>query len=479
MSAMQSGQSVLRDMDGRIDALRAQAHALANDLNALTARRNATRAQESGQTRELAMLRLDLLQANQVASGFDAADQRALALLSQRAQALDAVNLAIAASETRQQALKAVRGERLAERDAAAARANEAAIAVRTALSATADYQALQAQGAQAAHMAKQARDKATTAAADRETKRAPYERDKLFMYLWQRRFGFPEYSANAMTRTLDQWVARLVGYDGAHRNYRMLLALADHLAAHADAQEAALNDAQSRRVAAEDAALAAAGVPALDDLLDVAEAALMAAEQQIEAEEATHQQQLDERAAMVAGTDPYTTEALNVIAAQLGREELTQLHDDARGTATPRDDAMVSALASLRAEAGRLAEQLGPLETQQSTLLKQLAEAEQLRARFRAKAYDSDNSEFESGLAIGAVLDRLLRGAVVFNDAWEEVNRHHRVRIPPITRLPRIGGGGGGFGSGRSGGGFGSGGGFRTGGGFRGGGGFKTGGGF
>ena len=86
---MQSGQSVLRDMDGRIDALRAQAHALANDLNALTARRNATRAQESGQTRELAMLRLDLLQANQVASGIDAADQRALALLSQRAQALD------------------------------------------------------------------------------------------------------------------------------------------------------------------------------------------------------------------------------------------------------------------------------------------------------------------------------------------------------------------------------------------------------
>ena len=61
---MQSGQFVLRDMDGRIDALRAQAHALANDLNALTARRNATRAQESGQTRELAMLRLDLLQAN-------------------------------------------------------------------------------------------------------------------------------------------------------------------------------------------------------------------------------------------------------------------------------------------------------------------------------------------------------------------------------------------------------------------------------
>ena len=64
-------------------------------------------------------------------------------------------------------------------------------------------------------------------------------------------------------------------------------------------------------------------------------------------------------------------------------------------------------------------------------------------------------------------------------NDAWEEVNRHRRVRLPPAVRLPRSSGGGGGFGSGRSSGGFGGGGGFRTGGGFRGGGGFKTGGGF
>ena len=451
---MQSGQSVLRDMDSRIDALRAQAHVLANDLNALTARRNAARAQESGQTRELAVLRLDLLQANQVASGIDAADQRALALLTQRAQTLDALNQTIVNSEAQQQSLKAARSARLAERDAAAVRANDAAIGVRSALSATSDYQSLQTNSLQAAQTAKQARDKAVTAATDRESKRKPYEDDRLFMYLWQRRFGFPEYAANTLTRALDQWVAHLIGYDGAHRNYRMLLALADHLAAHAKAQEATANAAQSQLVIAEDAALAAAGVPALDAALDAADAALNAAEQQIEAAEVRYQQTLLERAAIVAGTDPFTTEALNVIAAQLGREELNQLRADAQGTATPQDDAMVAALANLRVETGRLAEQLAPLEAHQATLLKQMAEAEQLRTHFRSNAYDSDNSEFESELAIGAVLDRLLRGAVFFNDAWEEVNRHHRVRIPPMSRMPRTSsGGGGGFGSGRSGG--------------------------
>lgn len=475
---MQSGQAVLRDMDTRIDALRAQAHALAAELNALTARHHAARTQESGQTRELARLRLDLLQADQVASGIDAADQRALALLSQRAQALDVLNQAIATSEARQQSLAAARVARLADRDAAAARANAAAVAVRDAISATPQHQSLQRSATQAADRARLARGKSATAAEDREAKRKPYESDRLFMYLWQRRFGFPEYAANALTRALDQWVARLVGYDGAHRNYRMLLALADQLAAHAEAQEAEAGDAQSRLVAAEDAALVAAGVPALEDALDVADAALAAAEQMIEAEEASHQQQLASRAAMVAGTDPFTTEALNVIAAQLGREELHQLSRDAEGTTTPKDDAMVAQLANLRAESGQLATRVGEREQQQGALLKQLAEAEELRTRFRARAYDSSNSEFGDGLAVGVILDRLLRGAVRMNDAWEEVNRHHRVRVPPIARVPRTGGGG--FGSGRSSGGFGGGGGgFRSGGGFRGGGGFKTGGGF
>lgn len=473
---MQSGQSVLRDMDSRIDALRGQANAAANELAALTARRNAARAQESGTTRELAALRLDQLQAQQVGNGIDAADQRALALLEQRAQALDVLNAAIAYSAEHQQALAATRMQRLAEHDAAALRASTAEQVARDTLTATVAYQSLLQAATRAQATATSARDKASTAARDRETKRIPYEADRLFMYLWQRRFGFPEYDANALTRAIDQWVAKLVGYDGAHRNYRMLLALADHLAAHAEVQADAAAKAQSHVIDAEDAALIAAGLPVLEAALEAAETALAAAEQAIETEETEHRQRLDERAAMAAGTDRYSTEALDLIAAQLGREELAQLRNDAQGTASPNDDALVAALANLRADSGGLSAQVAQLEQQQALLLKQLADAEQLRTRFRSQSYDSSHSEFEDGLAVGAMLDRLLRGALRVNDAWEEMNRHHRVRLPPVVRIPRSsgeGGFGGGFGSGRSGGGF------RTGGGFRGGGGFKTGGGF
>lgn len=477
---MQSGQSVLQDMNTRINALRHQAETLSGTLNALTTQRNAARNAETGQTRDLAKLRLDLLHANQVQSGIDAADRRALELLAQRAATLESLQAAITTSVADQQALTGFRAQRLAEHDAASARLTDVVTQAQASLAATDTYRALQSTSEQATERAHQARTKAATAVEDREHKRKPYEADKLFSYLWQRRFGFPEYSASALSRTLDQWVARLCGYDGAHRNYRMLLALAEHLEAHAVAQEELATSANAGIVAAEDAALDAAGVPALEAQLGTADQALAAAEQAIEAEEAKHKQQLAERAAIAAGTDPLMLEAIGAIAAQLDREDLGQLRSDAAATDTERDDRMIAALAKLRHESCRLAEQIAPLELQQATLLKQLSDGEQMRTRFRAKAYDSSNSEFEDGLAIGRIFDGLLRSAVVLNDAWEQVNRHHRVRLPPVTRSPRSSSGssrGGGFGSGGFGGG--SSGGFRSGGGFGGGGGFKTGGGF
>ncbi len=476
---MQSGQSVLQDMNSRINALRHQAETLSGTLNALTTQRNAARSAEAGQTRDLAKLRLDLLHANQVQSGIDAADRRALELLAQRAATLETLHAAIAISVVDQQALTSTRAQRLAEHDAASLRLSEVVTETQKTLATTDAYRELQSASANAAERAHLARTKSTTAVEDREIKRKPYEADKLFFYLWQRRFGLPDYAGNALTRTLDQWVARLCSYDGAHRNYRMLLALAEHLDAHAVAQESLASSAHADIVAAEGAALEAAGAPVLEAQLDAAATALADAEQAIEAEEAKHRQQLAERGAIAAGTDSLMREAVAVIAAQLDREDLAQLRSDAAATDTERDDRMIVALAKLRHESGRLAEQIAPLELQQATLLKQLSDSEQLRTRFRAKAYDSSNSEFENGLAIGSIFDGLLRGALVLNDAWEQVNRHHRVRLPPVTRTPRSSSSGssrgGGFGGGGS-----SGGGFRSGGGFGGGGGgFKTGGGF
>ena len=104
----------------------------------------------------------------------------------------------------------------------------------------------------------------ATRAESDREDKRRPYENNRLFSYLWRRRYRFPEYRALPLFRTMDGWVAGLCRYEEAHRDYRMLLEIPDRLRAHADKllQEA---HAETEALAGlERAALAADGVPEL-----------------------------------------------------------------------------------------------------------------------------------------------------------------------------------------------------------------------
>ena len=82
--------------------------------------------------------------------------------------------------------------------------------------------------------MAERAETRAAEAERERDEKRKPYEADPLFMYLWRRRYGTPDYGATGFTRRMDRWVAKLIGFERARANYHVLLALPTRLRAHA-----------------------------------------------------------------------------------------------------------------------------------------------------------------------------------------------------------------------------------------------------
>ncbi len=477
---MQTGQRVFSEMNERIEAARTNAAEHARNLEVLNEQLNRSRSAQAAQTQELARLRLDLLAANQIASGLDAADQQALALLAQRTEMFSRLHREIEASVEVQRQLTAARAETLTERDRQLSALDSLVDSTRQSLAQSEAFKLQQQLADAAAARATHADEKADQAEADRSRKRLPYEADKLFVYLWQRRFAFPEYEATALIRTLDGWVAQLVGYEAAHRNYRMLLALADRMRENAQRQQLDADEQSQRLAELDQQGLEAVGVPGFADTLNQAETALDLAEQRLEAEEARHQQMLDDRAAIAAGTDAYTQQAIKALEAQLGTEDVASLRRDAQITSSPKDDALVAKLANLRAEAGAAATRIGELQATQQQALKQLADMQELRGRFRSQTYDSGDSEFEDGLAVGVLFDSLFRGAVVMNDVWDSIKRQQKFRI----RRPSSGGGWGsgstgGWGGSSGGGSRSSGGGFRSGGGFGGGGGFKTGGGF
>lgn len=477
---MKSGAAVYQELNQGIEEARQRASVETRQLEMLGTELQSARDAESRQTRQLAQLRLGLLADSQIVSGLDEADRRALGMIAERGQKAEALAAQIAASLTRQQALSTARGERLAEYDQHLAVLDESVQSARAELAHTEPYRIARDAADQAHSRAQHADQKAAQTEQDRSRKRLPYEADRLFMYLWQRRYAFPGYEAMAPIRALDGWVARLIGYEAAHRNYRTLLALADRMREHALRQQEVAEELDERLAELDEAALAAVAVPALAETADRAGDALAAASRELEAEEQRHQQYLTEQAAITAGTDPYTLAAVQAIEDQLLSESIDTLRQDARASASAGDDALVAGLANRRAQSSDLFTRVQALEASQQLALTRLREAESLRARFRSATYDSGDSQFDDGIAIAALLGRVLQGAALADEVWGTLSGKQRFRIP------RSSSGGWGGGSGRSSSTRSAGtssssrssGGFRSGGSF-GGGKFKTGGGF
>ncbi len=428
---MSTGTQALQDMDARINAQRAEADRVARRLDALLSIQQTARTQEHASTERLARLRLDLLQQGEAGDKLDLADQRVLSLVAKRHDAFMALDQRIASSGIRQNDLAQVRLDCVKRRDQALG--EEQSLFVRAAETSRTDPLWIGASERVTAleQQIAAAETKCQTAEGDREQKRKPYEADKLFVYLWQRRYGFPEYDAMPLIRTMDGWVARLCRYDGAHRNYRMLLALAVQLRAHADTLKARLPEARAELARIEREALDRVGYGELEARRAQAEQALVAAEQALALEEQGHQLNLQQRAAFADGSDPFTVEAVQTLTTHMGREDLQTLRDDARSTSTPKDDALVAGLANARAQISQHDTEIAQLRTQQAALVKQLGDAEELRRRFRSHSYDSRDSEFGNGIVIGAVLGELLRGGILLNDAWDRVHSNHRFRLP------------------------------------------------
>jgi hypothetical protein len=474
---MKSGAEIYKELNAGIEEARQRANGEARELERLGAELQAARNSEAEQTRQLASLRLGMLGSEQIVAGLDEADRRALTLLAERTSKAQSLGSQIAASLEQQRALSDRRSELLAEHDRLLAGLDDSVQACRATLAATTVYRDARAAFEQAQSRAEHADQKATQTEQDRSQKRLPYEADRLFMYLWQRRYAFPEYRALAPIRALDGWVAGLVGYETAHRNYRMLLALADRIREHAIRQQDEADACAERLAELDEQALAAAGVPALAETVEQARDRVAAAERELEAEEQRHQQQLAEQAAIAAGNDVYTLAALQALEAQLVNESLDTLRQDARATASAGDDAAVARLANCRAQTSTLLNRVNELQASQQHTLSRLREAEELRVRFRTATYDARDSQFDDGIAIGALLGQVLQGIAVADEVWRTLSGKQKFRIPRGSSGGWSGGSsrpsswGGSSGSRSSGG-------FRTGGSF-GGGKFKTGGGF
>ena len=474
---MLSGREALLQIDDALGAERRTIEAIDQRIQAASDQLLDLARARAEDFRELARLRVGMLAAGRLVAGLDEADRQAETLLASRPAALAALDGRVEATSRQRSELEAERAAQAEELEKASTAVDKAEAATQARLEAEPAYREQQARTREAERVARHAEDKASNSEQELGQKGQSYRDDPLFLYLWERRYGLPEYRATALIRWLDGKVARLIGYDNARANYARLQEIPVRLREHAQAVRGVAEQAIEALRRLDEQAREADGIPALETARASERERLDGIDARIEETAATYQRLQDEKAAFAAGEDEAYRKAVEYLASELGREDLRALRRDAQATPFPEDDLVIARLLDREQQDQALQVSLGELKRSTQQHLTRLQQIESLRADFKRRQYDRGDSVFADGSLLGVMIANFLGGLLDRDGLWRVLEQQQRHR--PQRADPTFGSGGFGRGSvwggglGRGGGGWGGGGrgggggGFRTGGGF------------
>lgn len=438
---MLSGARTLQQLDQGLSSVRAEVNRVDHELNQVSLAQHANRHAQAQSLQALAEIRLDELSGETFTGDLEAADQRALALLEERQQAWDMLENDIT---TAAQALDELENKRAAQQAGVSERAQaiiDCEQRIQGELEEDAGYQEQLQAARKLDSIAAGAEQKAEQAEQDRQEKGRPYEENELFMYLWRRKYGTPDYDAGPLTRYLDRWVEGLCDYDEYRVNYWTLLEIPKRLQSHAETARSHSESALDELAALETIKAQEAGLPALQDDHARAQATLDGIDDRIEQQEEAHNQLLKQRTAFAEARDTYMMQSLQALGNALSSKSLLELNDAAHKTISEQDNRVVRELADLREQHNDLEEELRDHRSMHEAKHARLQEFEQLRRRFKLRRFDDVRSGFGNEGLITTMLGQFLTGLVNSNELWRVLERHQRHR--DVGAWPDFGSGG------------------------------------
>ncbi|WP_417670930.1 hypothetical protein [Roseibium sp.] len=481
---MLSGRQTLSSIEQALADLRREENELGSRIDRATRSLTDLQTQQGDAYKELARFRLDNHAAETLDVRLDEAAREARRLMEKRARDYKTLSDQLRQKETAYAELKKKRDALAAEAESAAARMDDLMEEVDGRLAGDTAFQAQRDRAEQAARTAEAAEEKARTSLADREEKGKAYEADRLFMYLWDRAFGTPDYDKRGIIRSLDRWVAGLIRYHDARANYAMLTGIPERMARHAErcAESAAQEDARLAEMSRE--ALTQTAGEDLAGRIDALGQAVMEADRELEALERSNDTLGEALQDFSRGEDDAFLKAEEQLSHSLKADDLRDLWSAALDTPSPEDEKIVRRIEDLIERSEDLEREIRQDRELLRDISRRRSELTKVTQNFRRSGYDTWDSTFADKSLTTVLLGELVKGAISGADYWARAQRSHkrrrprggRVGFPKGRGLPRsMGGGfGGGFGGPFGGRRSSSGDGFKSGDGF-GGGGFKT----
>lgn len=391
--------------------------------------------------RELARLRVDMVDRGNMAASIDVVTKQVAAALEARKSAKAELDARITKLQDEYAAFEVERESQhqLLEKAAEALDVAEATTQAR--LDVDSDYLAQEQRVQDAQRIAMHAGDKATHSEQEQGDKGQSYRDDVLFMYLWKRHYGTPRYRAWPLTRWLDSRVAHLVGFTDARANYARLQEIPLRLREHADQVKLAAETAFNMLRELDEAARREDGIIELEAARDLEQAALEAIDTRIEEAGERHKQLLERKDDFAAGEDHGYRKAVDYVTSELRRDDVRNLRRDAMATPFPDDDLIVNRLFEREQDVQEFEVSLNELKGALRKQHKKLQELQSLRSDFRRRRYDQAGYSFSDGSLIAEMLSNFTNGRLDLDSLWRVLEQQQRYR--PQRTDPTFGSGG------------------------------------
>lgn len=322
--------------------------------------------------------------------------------------------------------------------DNAEQRQQEIAAQVEKHLTEQADFVDLSKRAAMAEVALQRAQDNLDEVSQDAARKLPAYDEDGLFNYLKERQFGAPEYQHRGITRRMDRFVAKLIDYSQAKRNYDYLTNTPTAMRKIIGEDSAALDTVMAEIQQHRDRAANKFGLPtqiaAVESLEAERKSAIEVLGAQTTACEAS-QLELNDVETPRCG---FYREAIVLFRKMLADKGSSELRQHAKNSPEVTDDQIVASLRGIE----------NKMERSKQTTLQHEDELQQWQAvyqdigkliqRFRASGYDRERCQFSDRFDLPGMLDRLNNSADV-DALWDSIRRAQNWGPTAMDRVTAI----------------------------------------
>ena len=426
---MWAGTSALQSIDRALHSVRSEAVQINSQLSNLTNVVSVNQRQRLLVIEKIAQVRLSAIEYGELNVSLTAADKKALETLKLREQKLKQVNVTI--EELNQSVVDAEkkREQLLFNVNELAEQLVDIEADVQTRLSKDTTYLAQLNKATEANAVSNEAEQKVSRAQEDMAEKAKLYQADKLFMYLWERKFGTPDYRAGFFARFMDTRVANLIKYNQTRVNFWNLTEIPKRLEDHADHVSNLADQEHEALQQLELDALSEAGADKLEDSIEQARESLDACDDEIESLENQLNNAINERASFVAGEDSYLKESLSIITQALQANNMAAINRYVSATHSLTDDQLVVDLHNIDTEIKNALGNLEDIKRLQYSQSTKLSELEMVRRQFKNARYDDVRSGFNNQSLLVDALSQFVGGLVDGSDLWNVLKRNQRYR--------------------------------------------------